>query len=399
MADRYITYPLVADARDLMQRCFDYMALKFPGWEPSEGQLDTALIEGISSEAADIATLTTEVPKTIFRYFGASLIGLIPQDAVAATATSTWYAMDTNGYIIPDGTQVSITDDAGNAVPFVTLGDATIPPGSSQTSAGGVTLIAVVPGADSSGVGSVDGVVDLVDIYPWIDHITQVTVSTGGVDAESDDDYLDRLSQQLVAMSPRPILATDFSILARNVTGVQRATTLDGYNPSGGTWGNERMVTIVALDSAGAGVSAGVKTALASYLDGLRELNFVINTTDPTTSAANGVDVTTLVLADRGVNYLELHDRIYTAIDDFLNPATWGVSPSDDPNNPSTWINTTTVRFLDVAAVVNGVAGVAYIESLLLGLNGGAQSASDKTLTGVAPLPHMRSITVNVDTP
>src|SRR5215831_17288305 len=133
---QYIDYPVVADARDLMQRCFDYMATKFPGWTPSEGQLDTAILEATSSEAADIASLTTEVPKTIFRYFGAKIIGLVPLDAVSATCTSTFFLSDSLGHIIPDGTQVSITDQAGNSVPFVTLGDVQVPAGQNQTTVG-----------------------------------------------------------------------------------------------------------------------------------------------------------------------------------------------------------------------------------------------------------------------
>jgi uncharacterized phage protein gp47/JayE len=398
LADRYITYPLVADARDLMQRCFDYMTSVFPGWEPSEGQLDTALIEGISSEAADIATLTTEIPKTIFRYFGAQLMGVVPQDAVAATATSTWYAIDTNGYMIPDGTQVSIADSSGNPVPFVTLGDAQIPAGQTHTTAGAVTLIAIVPGADSSGVGSVSGPIDLIDVYPWIDHVTQTTVSIGGIDAEADDAYLDRLTQELSTISPRPILPRDFSIIARDIEGVQRATTIDGLNPPS-SYNNERMVCVVGLDVNGAGIDSAHKTALQTYLDGLREVNFVVNITDPTVSSANSVDVSATVLMDKNYSSADVHDRVVAAIQAFLNPATWGIDPTDNPNNPTTWNNQTVVRYLDLATAINNVAGVAYTVSVATGLNGGAQAATDKTLTGAAPLPHAGTIAVTVNTP
>jgi hypothetical protein len=392
LADQYITYPLVADARDLMQTCFDYMATQFPGWAPSEGQLDTAIIEAVGSEAADIASLTTEVPKSIFRYFGAKLMGVIPQDAVAATATTTWFATDTLGHIIPAGSQVSISDSDGNVIPFTTLSDIQIAAGSNQTSTGQVVIIAVAPGADSSGVGIVGGNIDSVDVFTWLDHIRQDTITTGGVDAESDDDYLNRLSFELSLNSPRPILPNDFAILALNADPtIQRATAIDGYNPADSTSGNQRMVTVVALDSLGVGVNSTIRTKIQTYLNSLRELNFIVNTTTPTVSL---IDVTTTLTVLKSYAVTDVHDRVVTAIQDFLDPSMWGVDPSDDPNDPVSWINTTKVSYLELATAVNQVPGVALITALTLGLHGGGLSSADYTMTGVAPLPNPSTITV-----
>lgn len=392
-SDQYIGYPLVADTQDLIQRCFDYMEAHFPGWEPSEGQLDVAIIEAISSQAADIATLTTEVPTSIFRFFGSKLVGVIPIDATAATATATFYMTDNLGHIIPDGTQVTIFDGTGNAIPFVTVGDSQVAAGDTSTAVGAVLLAAVVPGADSSGVGSVGGSVALVDILPFVDHITQETVSDGGLDAESDTDYLNRLAVELQLVAPRPILPKDFSIMARNVTGVQRAATIDGYNTADSTYNNERMVTVVPIDSAGAAVSAGIRTSVHDYLASFRETNFVVNTTTPTSTT---VDVTTDVLLAAGYGQNDVQYRVEQAINDFLDPATWGIDPSDDPNNPVSWNNLTVVKYLELAAAISSVPGVAYVISLAIGLNGGAQTAADHNLTGVAPLPTPGTVVATV---
>src|SRR5215469_922113 len=374
-----------------MQRCFDYMGVKFPGWEPSEGQLDTAILEATSSEAADIASLTTGVPRSIYRYFGATMMGIAPLDAVAATCQSTWFAVDTAGYIIPDGTQVSMLDPSGNAVPFVTLGDATIPAGSNQTSTGGVTLIAVAPGADSSGIGSVGGTVNLLDVLAWVDHITQYTVTVGGQDAETDDSYLNRLSIQLQLAANRPILPRDFGLMAANVSGVQRAVGVDGYNTADSTYNNQRMMTVVSIDSLGNAVNPTIRGNVQTYLDGMREINFVVNVADPTYT---NVDVTTNVLVAPGFSGSDVQFRVQTALQNFLSPATWGIDPSDDPNDPVTWNNLSLVKYLDVAAAIGAVPGVAYPISVATGLAGGAQSTTDKTLTGVAPLPRPGAIVV-----
>jgi hypothetical protein len=304
--------------------------------------------------------------------------------------------VDNTGYVIPDGTQVTIPDPQGNMVSFVTVGDVQVSAGATVTDTGGVVLIAVVPGSDSSNVGTAAGEIQLVDILPFVDHVVQETVSIGGVDAELDDDYLNRLSQELTTISPRPIIPTDFSILARSVEGVQRATTIDGYNTADSTTGNQRMVTVVSLDESGVAVSGTIKTAVQAYLESLREINFVVNVTDPTSTA---VDVTTNVLIVKGFSSNDVQFRVQEAIDDFLSPAMWGVDPSDDPNDPVSWNNTTKVTYLSLASAIQAVSGVALVLSLTIGLSGGGQTAADHTLTGVAPIPHPGTIIVNFTLP
>jgi uncharacterized phage protein gp47/JayE len=64
--------------------------------------------------------------------------------------------------------------------------------------------------------------------------VTLDAPTAGGVDAESDADYLDRLHELLTLLAPRPILPNDFAVLARTVAGVGRATAIDLYNPTTG---------------------------------------------------------------------------------------------------------------------------------------------------------------------
>jgi uncharacterized phage protein gp47/JayE len=380
----YITYPITADARDLMQRAFDYLGVKVPGWTPAEGNLDVWMIEAFGNEAADIQTLATEVPKSLFRYMGSKLFGIQPINAVAATCTSTWTLTDSNGHTIPAGTQVSINDAAGNPNPFTVLFDVIVPGGSNATPAGAVSLMASNPGAAASGIGSAGGSVNLIDPLAWVNTITQVAVTAGGIDAETDDAYLDRLSNELQAMSPRPILASDFAILAENVAGVQRSMAIDGYNPGDGTSNNQRMVTVYSLDSTGSPVSAGVKTNVQAYLQSMREINFIVNVDDP---VKREIDVTTAVVMNVGYQAADIINRVQQAIINFLNPATWGISPSDNPNDPITWINTPTINRLELASAITTVVGVNVINTLTLGAHGGAQSAADYLMPGKAPVP------------
>lgn len=391
--NRYIGVPFTTDPRDIMNRCFAYLQAKIPGWTPAEGNLDVWLIEAFANEAADIATLTTEVPKSVYRYMGAVLFEIPPVDGAAATCTTTWHLADAVGHTISAGTQVGIRDISNNLVPFYVLTDVIVPNGSSDTGAGDVLLVAVTPGAVGSGLGAPGGPVELIDALAWVTSIEQVAATAGGADPESDDDYLDRLTIELRTLSPRPILAADFAILARNVAGVQRAVALDGYNPDDDTSGNERMVAVAALDEAGVPVAAGVKTAIEDYLTAMREINFVVKTLDATPVE---IDVTAHYLLLPGYQDSDVTARITTVIQSYLSPAVWGMAPTDNPDDPITWRNDVIIYYLDLAKVIGDVVGVERITLLEIGLHGGALTSLDYDMAGAGKIPIPNPGTISV---
>lgn len=382
----YLGYPILVDAQDLMQRAFTYLKNKIPSWEPSEGQLDVWMIETIASEAADIGTLASQVPLSIFRYFGANLMGIQPIDATSATTTIKFNLSDVLGHTIPAGSQVGIRNITGDLIAFITLNELVIPAGSDE---GNAVISAIIPGAAASGLGTISGPVELIDVFSWVDNITQYTVTTGGLDAESDDTYLSRLALELQTMAPRPILPRDFAILARNVPGVQRAVAIDGYNPDDETDDNERMVTIVALDSSGNPVSSDIKTDISDYLEQLREINFVVNMMD---AVIIQIDITAVYTILSGYNSGDVADRVSSAINGYIDPATWGIDSTDDPNDPITFINRDTIYYLELATVINNVVGVDRITTLTLGLHGDSQAATDLVLDAIVPIPTIETL-------
>lgn len=228
---QYILFPIETEPEDLLAAAIARIQLAFPGWQPRDGELDIVILEAVAAMAADVRDIASQVPNAIFRYFGSSLLGLSPVDAAPATVASTWTATDTAGHTVPAGTQVVIRDSTGIAWPFYVLTDVVIPFGSSVTAAGAVTLVAVTPGTDSSGLGTVGSAVQLLDVLSWVSAVVQTGSTSGGVDAELDSAYLNRLRRKLQLLSPRPILAPDFATLALDIPGVQRATAIDNYNP------------------------------------------------------------------------------------------------------------------------------------------------------------------------
>lgn len=384
---RYLGYPFLVDAQDLMRRSFDYLKTKMPAWQPSEGQLDTMIIEAVASEAADIGTLTSQVTTAIYRDFGNSLMGIPPIDATAAVTDTTFNLIDTLGHTINAGTQVGIRNSDGDLVPFQVLTTVIVPGGEDTAT---VTIVASIPGANGSTLGSVDGPVELIDVIEWIDTITQDTVTIGGVDAELDGDYLTRLTQELQTITPTPILPRDFSILATKIAGVRRATTIDLYNPDDDSDDNPKMVTVVALDSAGNSVGSTIKTEISEYLESLREINFVVKTME---ADINDIDVDVTVTTVPGYNSGDVAARVFLAIANYLSPASWGAEDNDNAIPPKTWTNKTTIEYLELASVVNNVIGVNSVTLLKLAAHGDTTLAEDFEMDGVATLPSISTIT------
>ena len=81
----------------------------------------------------------------------------------------------------------------------------------------------------ASQVGSVNnglatGPLTLITALSFVSNVVSTTVSSGGSNSETVTQYLNRLAQELQLLTPRPIVPTDYAILAASVDGVDRAT-------------------------------------------------------------------------------------------------------------------------------------------------------------------------------
>jgi len=389
----YIDLPIETDPQDVLNDFITYIQSLVPGWTPGAGNLDAWLANAIALAAAETRDVASAVPKSIFRYFGATLVNYPPIDAVSAAVLTDWTAIDAAGYTIPAGTQVSIAKTGDETFAFQTTEDAVIAPG--DTTVTGVQAIALIPGADSSGVGAPGGTVDLVDPLAFVTAITQQAATAGGADAEDDDTYLNRLASYLQTIAPRPILPNDFAVFAKAIPGVARVVVIDGYNTADDTFDNPRMVTIVGIDSSGAALDGTHKSEVQADAEARREVNFIVNMDDPT---FNNIDVTVQVKALDGFDPVALQAAIEQAITDYLSPATWGSVDGD----PTQWTNQPVVRYLEIAALVNAVPGVDYITTtggnydLEIAIHPAALGRVDLNLTGIAPLPVADVLSVTV---
>jgi hypothetical protein len=369
----YIEPPITTEPDDLAEDAFAYLEDAIPGWLPAPGNLETWLVEANAQLAGELMDVASAVPTSIFRYYGETVLGLPPNEAHSATGTTTWTARDAAGYTIEAGTLVGIAAAGDELMPFEVQSETVIAPGA--TKAIGVVVVAVDPGTDSNGLTAVPEVIDPLD---WVASVALAGATAGGVDEESDADYLDRLHELLGLLSPRPILPNDFAVLARTVAGVGRSTAIDLYNPGPPVATNvPRCVTVVVAGDNGLPVGAGVKTTVDALLQSLREVNFLVFVIDPSYTA---IAVTFTFTTYPAYNAATVEAAAEAAVADYLSPANFGRPPYGD--DPGVWIADTKVRYLEVAEVINRVEGVWYVASLTV--NGGTV---DVALPGPGPLP------------
>lgn len=221
----YLLEPIETDPDELLDLAIAEITDRFPDWQPSEAQLDWIMMRIFSLNQGLVADSATMVMRSIYRLFGATIVNIQPLDGAQAQVNSTWVAQDDAGYTLEDGTSCGIRNkDSNDLILFSVLGDWVIPPGSTQ-----VTDVLLV--ADDEGVSgnNLTGLVEQQEPVDWVTNAFTTTISGSGIDPESDEDYLNRLTNNLGLMSPRPVLAEDFALLARNVPGVWRSVAIDNY--------------------------------------------------------------------------------------------------------------------------------------------------------------------------
>jgi hypothetical protein len=363
-----ITDPITVDPEDHFAIFVEQMQAAFPGWLPSDPQADTNVGLGFASITAQVAETAADVDTSIYRYAGAFLHGVPPIEAVAASSTITIAASATVGGTVDAGFTIALTGLDDQLVAFQTTQAVTLAAAGTEA---GVPVIAVEAGEAGN---DLSGTVERVDSLAFVDTVTLDAATSGGSDAEDDEVYLERLTQELRLQAPRPILPRDFSQLAKRIAAVDSAITLDGYNPSDGTSNNDRMVTVIGRQDDGTALSAGDKTDLDTLLQAMREVNFVVNVADAKYTA---VEIHATVTMWDGFLSADVDAAATAALQALTDPSLHGQPTFGEER---AWELETKVRLGRAYDALYSVEGVKSVTALTLGLQGGALSAADYTL-------------------
>lgn len=355
---RYISLPIVVDIDELTDEAFEILRQYVPGWEPADGNLDVWMLQTTSRIAADLRQFASDVPDTIFRYFGEEIVLVQPKFASEAWFSATWTAIDNKGYVIPAGVTVAVRKTDGTLAGFQTVADYTIPAGS--TSVTGVVASATEEGAASNGLSTTE--VELIDAIPWIASIVGDGPTSGGSDGETNEEYMDRLVDEIRLMGPTPVTADDYATVARRVDGIGRAYVLNLYNYGTFTANQEKCVTIVVTDENGELCSASAKTEALDLINSVKEVNVNVWVVDPQYKVVNATfDVHNITASDP----TEVHDDVVAELQSYLSPKNWG-NVEEGTEFSMRYQPQNIVRYNEVIAEISNVYGVDYTKDVTI---------------------------------
>lgn len=372
----YQSAPLTTDATALKGQITDYIAAYMPpGFKVPQGSMLDLICEAVAIQAAQQADVAQAKLDSDFRYFG-TLFGVPPIDAVSAQATCTFTVKDTAGYTINAGDVVGIVDSNGVLQGFDLAADVVIAPGGTT---GTGTVVAENSGEAQTGLS---GTAQLVQVEPYVTGAV-LAAATGGIDAELDATYLNRLVETASVFRLIPVLGADFAVLARSIAGIYRATGVNQLKP-GPPYDTvaeadnvDKNVTVAVTDINGQDVGSTILTAAQTYLRSLREDNFDIWVVNP---QRDTIDVNVTIYSWPSWDPTAVEDAAVAAIAAVLSPATAQTDPS---GNAARWANDPVVYASSLyQAIMTSSGGVRNANPPAFGIHGAAYLSPPTGLGG-----------------
>lgn len=377
MAEPFATTFGEVDASSLKQEAIELLQAKFPGWEPSSGDLLTWLLEGNARIDADVFEQMSALEQAAFKRYGEAIAGVPPIQAASATAESTWTMVDEDGHEIPAGTLVDIPGPNGEVFGFETVGDTVVAPSSNKAT---ILLEAVEPGTVGNGLSEEPVLRTSLSFVEVPGGIELEGVTSGGVDEEEEAVYLNRLVETLRLLSISLILPEDFEVDARSYAGIARAKCVRGYDAETDEEEVPLCQTVFPIGDDGLAVSTPIKEALLAGQEAklIEGVNHFVADPDYTT-----VDIKASVVVEAGFDPTTIAEAVKARLSEYLDPSKWGLPAN---GQGSGWINRTSVYYNEVISTIDRVGGVDRVVNVELAKHGNALGTADITLTGIAPL-------------
>lgn len=391
----YIELALVGDVDSLTETGLDYLEeFMGPNWQARAGNPETVMIESAGEIAGELIDQASLMPPEALKYLGTDIYGFPTREGTNAYMDAViTFATDAPATSVAVDSQVSVPNPDGNQYIFLTDRDAPAPPGGGDVE---VTLIALDIGSEQNGSF---GESELIEITEGVTAVV-AEVATGGSNAESTDQYLDRLTSYLT-VPRRPVLPEDHVKFALQVDGVGRASVYNLYYPgtaerdAGRAVGDfdlwtpppppvgpqqnvARCTTVAITGPEGADPSIDLMNSVWKYLSANREVNFLNFVIKPVYTR---VDVKASI---KGYpNYLpadvlaDAKNMLLT----WLSETGWGSVPGSEAG---VWASDNKVRLYEAVDYINRAQSVWYCENVQLRLHGDTTwTTGDITLPGV----------------
>jgi Baseplate J-like protein len=445
----YVYPPVESSPVAIKARFNQSMEADIEGWEPDPAELDDKIASAFSQIIAQLEEANSDAATSIFRWFGANIVGIQPDEAKPAKGLTTWTAVDNKGYTFPSGSAVIFVDGSGKRQIFETTSEVVI--AKETTSVTGVAVVAQIPGAEGNGVTGTAS--EFITPFDSLTTVTLQEATSEGVEAESDAAYLTRLKEEFEELTPKAITPEDFEKIALNSENIGRAVCFRGWNPEGtesitgtvksgskeitevsdttkmmtgstisgagitgkpfimsiasgkitissaatenhskealtleGTLGNAGYVGLYVADKNGKALSSPEMKTEEETLSEKTLPGVKVTVNAPLIN--NSITIVAEVFVWPGQNTVTGKTAVEEALSKYISPATFGRPSTGQANE---WSNEPVLRYASVEHAILSIPSVHYIASMTL--NGGKE---DVLLEGVAPLPEISSQTITV---
>lgn len=366
----YIDPPLTdLGTQSIFDRALSLARARLPGWEPDETNTEVVLLEALALVVSETVFTINRLPSALVEAVLGRLFE-IPRDPGAYPVGQAQFTVTTtDGHTVPAGTRVTL-ETGSQRVEFRTDSALLIPVGSTSGSVAitGTTFTVLANGTQPGTRLS------LTDSVAFVDAVSVSSTLKDGRLAESVDQYLDRGVTRLRRLVSTLVLPQHFTLAALADPSVERATTVDLYNPTGGRGPGQDPghVSVAVLGPDRLTLDVETKEALRRRLQAETAAYIIVHVVDPTLTAVN---VSVTVHPVLGAEAATVQERVQVALTDYLNPDTWP------------WVGV--VRRNELIALISGVEGVDYVVNL-------AEPVADLALLGAASLASPGSVTVTV---
>lgn len=355
---------------DIYEAALQTLQSRIPDWIPTETNIEAMLLEALAVEVGESVFTLNRIPESMVRVL-LSLYGIELDPGQPPSVTLEFTAQDTDGYVIPAGTEVAILMSDGEYMQFFTDESLTIP---AETLTGTVTATATDNTDIANGI-AIGTNAELADAVVGVESVETYSVVGGGKLPESLASWTARGVQRLQRLVDTLVIPQHFVQRSLEDPGIFRANAIDNYDPSayvpGDPGDHPGNITVVVYGET-APVPEGDKEDLQNVLENSALANLIVHVIDPTITT---VDVEATIAVATGYVEADVITAVEERLAEYLSTATWPWSG--------------TVRINELISVIDQVEGVSYVGSI-------AEPTADVTLTEGDSLVELGTATITV---
>jgi hypothetical protein len=352
---------------DILEESLTQARALLPAWTPRVGEIETTLLEATAYQTANLSNAANRLPgstvETLLKLFSVDR-----SNGVKAAATVDITFTDTGGYTIPISTPVAYFGNDGSVFVYLLDAETTVASGSSTLTGVAVTAQAVGIGYNIPSSGSV---LQVLATLPYITAIVLASKPLGGLDAESDTEYFTRAINTLTGYSSTLATETQLSsyVLATYIGTVFRAKAYNmrryadrdvqtSGNAAAGTHSGYVLLSVAGENTNTYAESVNDANVTAADVATINTALTSRTQTGLTVEVHNaelvGVGVTCEVVKYVSAASGTVSGAVQTALEGYLDSDVWDWSR--------------VVRVNEVISLLDNVAGVDYVKSVVLTL-------------------------------